>query len=125
VCVRPDLAVARLCSTRGERRDDKENGVIQSEELAVDGALTVGTGAIRRVDALGRVVLPIEIRRTLGIRQGDLIQTRLENGRVVIVKVEPDCAVCGGLADLFDMHEKHVCGDCVRGLVEKTTRAYL
>jgi AbrB family transcriptional regulator, transcriptional pleiotropic regulator of transition state genes len=94
---------------------------MQSEELAVD-APVIGSGATRRIDALGRVVLPIEMRRALGIRQGDLIQTRLENGRVVIVKVEPDCAVCGGLSDLVDMYDKHVCRACVRSLVKKTSR---
>jgi transcriptional pleiotropic regulator of transition state genes len=98
---------------------------MQSEELAVDGSVTIVSGAIRRIDALGRVVVPVELRRALGIRQGDLIETRLENGRVVIVKVDPDCAFCGGVSDLIDMHDKHVCSECVRGLVDKTTRGVL
>ena len=35
-------------------------------------------------------------------------------------KVEPECAVCGGAGDLIHMHDKHVCDDCVRGLVERS-----
>jgi transcriptional pleiotropic regulator of transition state genes len=78
------------------------------------------TGVVRRIDQLGRVVVPAELRRTLGLRQGDLVATRLENGNVVMTKVEPECAICGGAADLVDMLDKHICGDCVRGLVEKS-----
>jgi transcriptional pleiotropic regulator of transition state genes len=77
------------------------------------------TGVIRRMDQLGRVVVPAELRRALGIRQGDLIETRLENGRVVMIKVEPECAVCGAAVNLIDVHGKHVCDECVRQLVEQ------
>ena len=92
---------------------------MQSEQVQAEGPAIV-TGVIRRIDQLGRVVVPAELRRALGLRQGDLIETRIENGRVVMIKVRPECAVCGSAANLIDMHAKHVCDDCVRGLVEKT-----
>ena len=93
---------------------------MQSEEGLGDGSTRGVPGVVRRIDQLGRVVVPAELRRALGIRQGDLVETRLENGRVVMVKVEPECAVCGGAVNLIDMHEKHVCDDCIRLLVAKT-----
>ena len=62
---------------------------------------TIGTA--RRIDQLGRVVVPAELRRMLGIRQGDL-------------KLEPECAFCARVDNLIEMHEKHVCKDCVREL---------
>ncbi|HEY5173161.1 MAG TPA: AbrB/MazE/SpoVT family DNA-binding domain-containing protein [Acidimicrobiia bacterium] len=80
-------------------------------------------GVVRRLDQLGRVVVPAELRKALGIRHGDLIETRMENGRVVIRKFEPDCTFCGGAADLVELREKHVCNDCVRALFEETMRA--
>ena len=79
-------------------------------------------GVVRRIDQLGRVVAPAEARRALGIRHGDLIETRLESGRVVIVKYEPACALCGGDENLIELHDKCVCNDCVSALVEKTSR---
>jgi transcriptional pleiotropic regulator of transition state genes len=82
-------------------------------------------GVVRRLDQLGRVVVPAEARRALGIRHGDLIETRLENGRVVIVKYEPACVLCGGDKNLVEMHDKRVCNDCVRALVEKTSLALI
>ena len=80
-------------------------------------------GVVRRLDQLGRVVVPAELRRALGIRHGDLIETRMENGRVVIRKFEPDCTFCGGAVKLVELHDKHVCSDCVHALFEETMRA--
>jgi transcriptional pleiotropic regulator of transition state genes len=73
---------------------------------------TIGT--TRRIDQLGRVVVPAELRRTLGIREGDLLDISAEDGRLVLRKVAPACAICGRADDLIDMHEKHLCKDCVR-----------
>jgi len=80
---------------------------------------------VRRLDQLGRVVVPAELRKALGIRHGDLIETRLENGRVVIRKFEPDCTFCGGVVNLVELRDKHVCNECVRALFEATMRAPL
>ncbi len=73
---------------------------------------TIGTA--RRIDQLGRVVVPAELRRMLGIRQGDLLDIRVEEGHLVILKIEPECAICGTVDNLVDVHDKHVCKDCVR-----------
>jgi transcriptional pleiotropic regulator of transition state genes len=82
-------------------------------------------GVVRRMDQLGRVVVPAEARRALGIQHGDLIETRLEAGRVVIVKYEPVCAFCGGDENLIELHDKCACNDCVGTLVEKTSRGLI
>ena len=97
---------------------------MQSEERGNEVPGRMG-GVVRRMDQLGRVVVPAEARRALGIRQGDLIETRLESGRVVIVKYEPVCAFCGGDENLVELHDKRVCNDCVRALVETTSRALI
>jgi transcriptional pleiotropic regulator of transition state genes len=60
------------------------------------------------------VVVPAELRRSLGIREGDLLDISAEDGRLVLRKVAPACAICGRDDDLIDMHEKHLCRDCVR-----------
>jgi transcriptional pleiotropic regulator of transition state genes len=80
----------------------------------------ISGSVVRKIDSLGRVVIPAEQRRALGIGDGDLIETRLEFGRVVILKVEPECALCGAVSDLSEMLDKHVCDRCVRSLVERS-----
>lgn len=75
---------------------------------------TIGTA--RRIDQLGRVVVPAELRKILGIRQGDLLDIRVEEGRLVLNKIEPECAICGSVDNLQSVHEKHVCKDCAREL---------
>ena len=97
---------------------------MQPEERGNDQIGRMG-GVVRRMDQLGRVVVPAEARRALGIRHGDLIETRLESGRVVIVKYEPVCAFCGGDENLIELNDKCVCNDCVGALVEKTSRALI
>jgi len=56
----------------------------------------------------------VELRRTLGIREGDLLEVTAEDGRLILRKVAPDCALCGRPDNLIDLHEKHVCRECVR-----------
>jgi transcriptional pleiotropic regulator of transition state genes len=59
-------------------------------------------------------VVPAELRRMLGIRQGDLLDIRVEEGKLVLLKIDPECATCGKVDNLVEFHEKHVCKDCVR-----------
>jgi transcriptional pleiotropic regulator of transition state genes len=73
-------------------------------------------GNARRIDQLGRIVIPAELRRVLGIRQGDLLDIRAEDDRLVLTKLTPECAICGRSDELVGMHEKHVCKDCVRDI---------
>ena len=73
-------------------------------------------GTARRIDQLGRVVVPAELRKILGIRKGDLLDIRVEDGRLVLLKIEPECAICGSADNLRTLHEKHVCKDCASEL---------
>ena len=80
------------------------------------GSAVRSIGTARRIDQLGRVVVPAELRKILGIRQGDLLDIRVEEGKLVLLKIEPECAICGAMDNLRKVHEKHVCRDCVREL---------
>jgi transcriptional pleiotropic regulator of transition state genes len=82
--------------------------------VGVTEVRTIGTA--RRIDQLGRVVVPAELRRMLGIRQGDLLDIRVEDGHLVLLKIEPECAICGSPDNLVELHEKHVCKECVRDI---------
>lgn len=77
------------------------------------------TGIIRKVDRLGRVVLPIELRRTLDIAEGDELEMHMEDHRIVLKKVENGCIFCGETAGLTDYCAKHICNECLRKLREE------
>ncbi len=71
------------------------------------------SGVTRKVDQLGRVVLPVEVRRTLGLREGDLVEVAVEGSRILLTKVESRCIFCGTATELREFAGKRVCGGCV------------
>ena len=71
------------------------------------------TGIVRKVDELGRIVLPIELRRTLNIDIKDSIEIYVENDSIVLKKFEPTCIFCGSTENLKTFHDKNVCEKCL------------
>lgn len=72
----------------------------------------MGNGMIRRVDELGRVVLPVELRRELDIGERDLVEVRLEGEELRIRKMTARCVFCGGESDLLTFCGRCVCRVC-------------
>ena len=70
------------------------------------------TGIVRRVDDLGRVVVPRELRRSLQIENGDEVETFMEGDRIILKKYEPGCVICGSTDNLVDFRGRPVCGMC-------------
>ena len=71
------------------------------------------TGIVRKVDELGRIVLPIELRRTLGIDIKDSIEIYVDNSTIVLKKYEPTCIFCGESEDVTNYKDKNVCKKCL------------
>lgn len=71
------------------------------------------TGIIRRVDELGRVVLPIELRNKFGIAEKDPIEIFVDGTSIVLRKYEPNCIFCGSTKKLINYNDKLVCSKCV------------
>ena len=74
------------------------------------------TGIIRRVDELGRVVLPIEIRRILDIEERDPLEIFLDEDRIVLRKLQPTCIFCGAEEDLQEYRSKRICRACLESI---------
>ena len=74
------------------------------------------TGIIRKVDDLGRIVLPIELRRMLDIAERDELEIFMENDRIVLQKYEPACIFCGSNRAVINYRRKNVCSDCAQDL---------
>lgn len=78
----------------------------------------VSTGMARKVDDLGRIVLPVEMRRMFGIRPGDELEIGVDGGSIVLRKIEARCVFCGaeGAAALRGYRGKQVCATCAADL---------
>lgn len=76
------------------------------------------TGIVRKVDELGRIVLPVELRRTLDIAERDEVEIYLDDDKVILKKYEPSCIFCAGVRNLVNYHGKNVCMDCIQNLNE-------
>lgn len=74
------------------------------------------TGMARRVDDLGRIVLPAEMRRLLGIAAGDELVISVEGAAISLTKLERSCTFCGSSEGLRTYREKQVCRGCVGDL---------
>lgn len=70
------------------------------------------TGIIRRVDELGRVVIPIELRNKFGIVEKDPIEIFVDGTSIVLKKYEPNCVFCGTTKKLVSYSDKLVCSKC-------------
>ncbi|MDR1392068.1 MAG: AbrB/MazE/SpoVT family DNA-binding domain-containing protein [Clostridiales bacterium] len=74
------------------------------------------TGIVRKLDELGRIVLPKELRKTLGLNIKDPIEIYVNENEVVLKKYEPDCIFCGGMTDIKTYKSKNVCKNCRKEL---------
>ena len=76
------------------------------------------TGVTRQIDELGRFVLPVEIRRALGINLKDYLEIHVENDAIVLRKFQPSCLFCGSSEDNVIYEGKRICRKCLEKLKE-------
>lgn len=85
---------------------------IEMEEVII----MKSTGIVRKVDELGRVVLPIELRRTLGIEEKDPLEIYVDGSTIILKKYEPACTFCGDAGDVVNYKGKNICTSCMKEL---------
>ncbi len=77
------------------------------------------TGVVRKLDSLGRIVLPIELRRTMGITLRDTLEIYVENDKIILKKYHPVCVFCNDARDVVEYKNKLVCKKCLEELKNK------
>jgi len=77
------------------------------------------TGIVRRVDDLGRIVIPMELRRTLGINVKDPMSISVEGERVILEKFRDACMFCGSRDDIETVKDHPVCKACLEDIKKK------
>lgn len=70
------------------------------------------TGIVRKIDDLGRIVIPMELRKTLNISEKDSLAIFVDGERVILKKHEPVCVFCGEASNVIDFKGKKVCKQC-------------
>lgn len=70
------------------------------------------TGIIRRVDELGRIVIPMELRNKLGIAEKDSLEIFVDGSSIILKKYNSSCTFCGSDKDLFSFDDKLICSKC-------------
>lgn len=73
-------------------------------------------GIVRKVDELGRIVLPIELRRTLDIAERDPLEIYVDGSAIVLRKYRPTCIFCDSSKDVINFKGKNVCPKCLKEL---------
>lgn len=71
------------------------------------------TGIVRRVDDLGRIVIPMELRRTLGINVKDPLSITVEGERIILEKHRDSCVMCGSTDEIVRVKDRAICAQCV------------
>ena len=72
------------------------------------------TGIIRKVDELGRVVIPIEIRNQFNISEKDPIEIYVSGSSIVLKKLEENCVFCDNTDNLVEYNNKLICKGCLK-----------
>ncbi|MFI3250981.1 MAG: AbrB/MazE/SpoVT family DNA-binding domain-containing protein [Eubacteriales bacterium] len=80
------------------------------------------TGIVRKVDELGRIVLPIELRRTLDIAEKDSLEIFMDGNHVVLKKHQPSCIFCDESRNIVSFCKKNVCQTCIKAMSESELR---
>ena len=71
------------------------------------------TGIVRKVDELGRIVIPIELRRTLSLEIKDPIEIFIDENFIMLKKYNPACVLCGSMGGLKNFKGKNICKKCI------------
>ena len=88
---------------------EREGKVCEKENITVKS-----TGIVRKVDELGRIVLPIEMRRTLDIAERDALEIYVEGSSVILKKYKPSCIFCDSSKEITDFKGKNICPKCLK-----------
>ena len=72
------------------------------------------TGIIRRVDELGRVVIPMELRNNFEIAEKDQLEIFVEGSSIILKKFEPNCIFCGNSKKVTNYKDKLICNKCLK-----------
>lgn len=90
------------------------NRIVKGEEVKI----MKSTGIVRKVDELGRIVLPIELRRTLDIAEKDSLEIYVDSEQIILKKYLPACIFCNNASNVIVYKNKNICSECIEDMKE-------
>ena len=75
------------------------------------------TGIVRKMDELGRVVIPMELRNQFKIVEKDPIEIFVDGSSIILRKYEPNCIFCGNTKNLYEFKDKLICNKCTEKIM--------
>lgn len=81
--------------------------------------MKINGGIVRRIDELGRIVIPVEMRNALDIAQKDPVEIRMEGSNIILNKYENRCVFCGELRPPIRFNGKLICKKCLKKINEE------
>lgn len=71
------------------------------------------TGMVRKIDDLGRIVIPVEIRNNMDIKNRDALEIFVDGDKIILSKYEPACLFCGNADNVVYFKGKLICAECL------------
>ena len=101
-----------------EKSQTPSIGVKKTKILRKEDFVMKSTGMVRKVDELGRIVLPAEIRQNMDINVRDALEIFTDEGRIILQKYEPPCIFCTNVEGITLYKNKRICAECLAALKE-------
>ena len=77
-------------------------------------------GIVRKIDELGRIALPIELRNKMDINTKDSVEIFVDNDKIILKKYQPCCVFCGNADNVTMFKGKLVCRDCIEEMTRES-----
>jgi transcriptional pleiotropic regulator of transition state genes len=75
-------------------------------------------GVVRKVDQLGRIVLPKSLRKRYLMNEGDPVEILVQGDHIILERYRPKCVFCGNMDEVSDFKERHICSVCLTEMHE-------
>lgn len=69
-------------------------------------------GVVRKVDQLGRIVLPKSLRKRYSMNEGDPVEILVQGDHIILERYRPRCVFCGGMEEVREFKDRYLCGEC-------------
>lgn len=77
------------------------------------------TGVVRKIDELGRIVLPVSIRQNMDINEKDALEIFIDGERIILQKYQPSCIFCNNADNVVYYNNKRICSECLAKIKEQ------
>jgi len=73
-------------------------------------------GVVRKVDQLGRIVLPKSLRKRYQMNEGDPVEILVQGDHIILERYRPRCVFCGSMEEVREFKERYLCASCIQDM---------